>query len=341
MSSEITDILRASAREFISKSVPSGENGLEKSGITAELRKKLADQGFLNIALSPEGGGAGLEIEPYIAVLEEFSRVEPSIAMEIMLINSVAGKLLGHFEDGMEMLRKTASGEKSFIVSVPGEYVKNSVHSKEATLSGDVPVAVGGSPEYLIMNEPAGRTLLVRSGISFRKFQKPLGFRALSWGKVEIKDGQYEKVGDRSLENIFLSGINLEVSAIALGIAEGAIEKTIEYTKVRKVFNTSLKDFGPVASAMSRMKTEIELLRTAITSESVHENQEMIRHKSLELALNASRAAVQYHGGYGYFEAFGIEKLYRDSMTMKMMFGGLKQDLILHKKIYGSESGFL
>ena len=67
----------------------------------------------------------------------------------------------------------------------------------------------------------------------------------------------------------------------------------------------------------------------------------MIRHKSLELALNASRAAVQYHGGYGYFEAFGIEKLYRDSMTMKMMFGGLKQDLILHKKIYGSESGFL
>ncbi|MCL4332195.1 MAG: acyl-CoA dehydrogenase family protein [Candidatus Thermoplasmatota archaeon] len=110
MSSEITEILRTSVMEFVNKNVPSGENGLEKSGITPDLRKKLGEQGFLNLKLPAEAGGTGMDAESYIAVLEEFAKAEPSIAMEMFFLNSVAGRVLSHFEDGIELLKRAGRG---------------------------------------------------------------------------------------------------------------------------------------------------------------------------------------------------------------------------------------
>ncbi len=339
MSSEITEILRTSVMEFVNKNVPSGENGLEKSGITPDLRKKLGEQGFLNLKLPAEAGGTGMDAESYIAVLEEFAKAEPSIAMEMFFLNSVAGRVLSHFEDGIELLKRAGRGEISFMTAIPSEFSRISSHSTETTITSDVPIAAGGSSDFLLMTDQSGRTLLVKDKINVRKIQKPLGFRAITWGGVETKNSQYEDLGKGKLEEIFLKQVNLEITAMALGIAEGAIEKTLEYTKVRKVFNTPLKDFGPVAAAVTNMKGEIDLVKHSLDSERREENSEVLRHASLELALNSARTSVQYHGGYGYFESFGIEKFYRDAMAMKMIFGGLKPRELLYRKIYGSDSG--
>ncbi len=332
-------MLKGSAKEFVAKYVPQGENGLEKSGITKDLTKALAELGFLNMCLPAEAGGAALDEEPYLAVLGEFSRYEPSIAMEILLVNSVAANILSKFEDGLQALAKTGAGELGFIVSPPSPYARNSFHSDHVSLDAELSVVVGNGTDYMIVSDLDGRTLYVKDEIRFKRFPRPLGFRALQWGKAEAKKSQYESVGKGMLEEAFSSGMSRAVSSIALGIAETSIDKTIEYTKVRKVFNTPLKDFGPVAGAISRMKVEAELLRSGLAAQSV--DAEILRHKALDLALDASRTAVQYHGGYGYFEAFGIEKLYRDSMVMKMMFGGVDQDLLLYRKTFRSDSGII
>ncbi|MCL4332196.1 MAG: acyl-CoA/acyl-ACP dehydrogenase [Candidatus Thermoplasmatota archaeon] len=225
------------------------------------------------------------------------------------------------------------------MTAIPSEFSRISSHSTETTITSDVPIAAGGSSDFLLMTDQSGRTLLVKDKINVRKIQKPLGFRAITWGGVETKNSQYEDLGKGKLEEIFLKQVNLEITAMALGIAEGAIEKTLEYTKVRKVFNTPLKDFGPVAAAVTNMKGEIDLVKHSLDSERREENSEVLRHASLELALNSARTSVQYHGGYGYFESFGIEKFYRDAMAMKMIFGGLKPRELLYRKIYGSDSG--
>jgi len=137
--------------------------------------------------------------------------------------------------------------------------------------------------------------------------------------------------------------MDLEVAAVLLGIASGALNKAVEYSKSRTTFEHPLKDYQPVAFGLSDLRAEEELVRDFVYDVGGGTAaKEMARIKAAALAKRATNQALQVHGGYGYFEDFGIEKFYRDAMAFSILFNrGTEEMERLSNQIFGSRAGFL
>ena len=136
----------------------------------------------------------------------------------------------------------------------------------------------------------------------------------------------------------------LFVPASTLGTAKGALDKAIDYVKVRKTFERPLKDYGPVANGLSKLMAEYLALSQFM--DSVDEKDERgrlsLKTLSVDFAKRATKAALQYHGGYGYIEDTGVEKFYRDAMGLSILFQRPHHDSMrLSKEIFGEKSGYL
>jgi alkylation response protein AidB-like acyl-CoA dehydrogenase len=344
-------LLRNSVRDFAQKNIESIAVKIEQEGLSPETARSMASQGFMGARIPTEYGGTGLDERGYMIVLEELARCSPSAAVRVLITNSLFLPLVMPSEKSREILRDVASAKTSVAVDhcgpLEGHNRTSGVAIEGSHARGRVDYILNGSADAIIVaaNDPQNSLLLVKAGFKPVEEHPRLGLRGLDFSSLDIDSTDFEKLsenGSRLIEAA-VNDMDLEVAAVSLGIATGALAKAVEYSKVRTTFEHPLKDFQPVAFGLSLLRAEEEMVRDfAYKEHHAAAGKAMTRAKAVALAKNATNQALQVHGGYGYFEDFGVEKFYRDAMALSILFSrGTKEMERLSEQVFDSKAGFL
>jgi alkylation response protein AidB-like acyl-CoA dehydrogenase len=351
MSSEENQLLRSSVREFAQKNIEGISAKIERDGLRPETVMAMAAQGFIGARIPTELGGTGLDEQGYMIVLEELARVSPSAAVKVLITNSLYLPLVMATGKGKETLMDVASAKANATVAhadlLEGYREQTGVAVADSRAKGTKDYVLNSDAKLVILtaNGAPGKLLLVKGGVEPASDLTRLGFRGLRFSSVKVDSAEFEVLGENGQELLedAMNGMDLEVAAIALGITSGAVAKAIEYSKSRTTFEHPLKDYEPVAFSLSSLKSEEEMLRNFVYGEGLSGTAKaMARTKSTQLARNATKQALQVHGGYGYFGDFGVEKFYRDAMALPLLFSrGAKDMQRLSQAVFESKAGFM
>ncbi|MDD5543427.1 MAG: acyl-CoA dehydrogenase [Acidobacteriia bacterium] len=317
-----------------------------------EIMKKLGELGFLGIIYPPEYGGAGMGYQEYVVLVEELARVDPSVALSVAAHNSLCCGhiyLMGSEEQKKRFLSPLARGEKigawglteseagsdaggmkTTAVRKGDSYVLNG--AKTFTTHGgvcDTCVAMAvtdpskghkGISAFIIEKGTRG----FRAG----KHENKLGMRASDTSEVIFEDCQVPvenrlgKEGEGFTGSLrVLEGGRISIAALGLGIAQGALDVSLQYSQQRRQFGKAISEFQAIQWKLSDMVTEVNAARwmtyRAAWLYDQHKKttleSSMAKLYTSELAVRASNEAVQIHGGYGFIKDFPAEKFYRDS----------------------------
>lgn len=350
MISEEHEILRSTIREFVTKNIEPEALEIERNGISSALRKSIAAQGFLGAVVKPELGGSGLDEKGYLILLDELARASPSVAADVMLLNSFFYPLASLSEDGEKAVGEILAAGTGVTVGLnpvlEGYREKHDISDSSGKLDGNEHNLPNRNAASGILLTKDGKLVLVNNSDSFTGKEYSFGFRGLGLTDVKLNGAQAVTLKDKDGEeeiSAALDRADLSVSAVALGIVSGCLAKAIDYSRVRKTFGQSLSDYQPVAFTISSLKGEEEILRRSLYADDLDERSRlMLKIKALELAKRASKYALQVHGGYGYFEDFGVEKFYRDSTALASLFArSVKDHERLSEYVYENKAGFL
>ena len=350
---ENLQMIRESARQFaVSKILPHVMEWDESQHFPKDLMHEMGQLGFLGVLVPEQYGGAGLGYQEYITVIEEIAKVCGSIGLSVAAHNSLCtGHIMGfgNEEQKQKYLPKLASGEwigawgltepntgsdagrmKCVAVKDGDHYVINGTknwitHGK----SGEVAVVIARTGELL---DSRGMTAFVveRGTPGFRggKKENKLGMRASETAEMIFEDCRIHEsqvlgeVGDGFIQAMkILDGGRISIAALSLGIAKGAYEAAVKYSKEREQFGQPISNFQAIAFKLADMAVKIEgselLTRKAgylkDRNQKVTKMSAMAKYKASETAVEVSTDAVQIFGGYGYTKDFPVEKHYRDS----------------------------
>ncbi len=316
-----------------------------------EIAAKLGEMGFLGIIFPEEYGGANFNSIEYAIIIEEISRIDPSVGL---IVASHNGLCTNHiFSFGNEAQKKKylpdlTTGKKlgawgltenvsgSDAVSMATTAVKNRDH-----------YIINGSKVFITQGTVGEVTVVTavtnkenpKKGISAFILEK--GMKGFIVGKKENKLGMRasdtaELIFDNVLvpsENLIgkenegfdqvlkiLDGGRIAIAALSVGIAQGALDAVIKYSKERKQFGKYLADFQATQFKIAEMATEIDAARLLVykaaglkdAGQKFNLESSMAKLFASETAVRAANEAVQIHGGYGFIKEFPVEKLYRD-----------------------------
>lgn len=350
MLSEEHEILRSTIREYVQKSIEPESLNIERSGISVDLRKSISAQGFLGAVIKGDLGGSELDETGYSILLDETARASPSVAADILLLNSFFYPLASRSSEGITAIKQVLSSGKGSTVVIndilEGYREEGKIKVSSDGLTGIRTNIPNRNARVALLLTEDDRLVLLDDGSSFSVMDYSFGFRGLGLAEIDMKDVPFRTVLDGGGKDAMIDVMDksdLAVSSIALGMVSGCLKKGIDYTKVRKTFGQSLSDYQPVAFTISSLKAEEHILRSFLYSGDLDgKGKLMLKTRALELAKRASKYALQVHGGYGYFEDFGVEKFYRDSTALSSMFSRTVKDLErLSKYIYEEKAGFL
>ena len=346
-------ILKESIRNFAEKEIqPLIKESDEKGLWPEELTKKLAEMGLLGIVIPADYSGAGYSNVDYVIILEEISRVDPSVGLVVAAHNSLCSNhinLFGSEEQKKKYLTRLASGQTlgAWGLTETEAGSDASALKTRATKQGDHWV-INGTKLFITNGSLAEITVVMavtdpekeRQGISAFILEKGMkGFRA---GKKE------DKLGIRSAdtaelifedvkvpaENLIgeecagyrqamavLDGGRVSIAGFSLGIAAGALESSLKYAKERIQFKQPIANFQAIQWMLADGFTDLEAARLLTYRAAFMEDQgkkipkesAMAKLFASELAVRASSSAVQIFGGYGFTKDYPVEKFYRDS----------------------------
>lgn len=327
----------------------------ESQEFPMEIAKKLGDIGFLGIIFPEEYGGSNFSTMEYAIIVEEISKVDPSMGLTIAAHNGLCTNHIYSFAD--ETLKKKylpdlTSGRKlgawGLTENVSGSDAAGMATTAERKNGHYV---INGS-KLFITHGSVGETAVVtaitdkssgKNGISAFILEK--GWKGFKTGKKENKLGMrssdtaeliFENV-EVPVENLIgkegagfkqcmqiLDGGRIAIAALSLGIAQGALDASLKYAKERKQFGKSLSEFQGIQFKLSDMATEITAARLLVYKAAYHKDNKreinlsaaMAKYYASEIATKATGEAIQIHGGYGFIKEFPVEKLYRDVKLM-------------------------
>lgn len=324
----------------------------EAQTFPVELFHKLGEMGFMGVLVPEELGGSGLGYHEYITVIEEISKVDPSIGLSVAAHNSLCTNHIltfGNEEQRLRWIPKLASGEwigawgltehntgsdaggmNTTAVKDGDHWVLNGAKNFIThAISGQVAVVIARTGEK---GDSKGTTAFViekgTPGFSSGKKENKLGMRAsetaeLIFDNCRIPDAnRLGNVGEGFKQALaILDGGRISIGALALGIAKGAFEAALKYSKERHQFGKPISEFQGISFKLADMATEIEaselLLHKAAhlknNKKPVSKAGAMAKMYASEVCVRVSNEAVQIHGGYGYTKDFPVEKFYRDS----------------------------
>jgi alkylation response protein AidB-like acyl-CoA dehydrogenase len=317
-----------------------------------ELFHKMGELGLMGILVPEAYGGAGLGYLEYISTLVEISKVDGSIGLSVAAHNSLCTNHIlqfGNETQKQQWLPKLASGEwigawgltepntgsdagnMKTVAVKEGEYwvingAKNFItHGKSGNLT--VLMARTGEP-----GDAHAMTAFViprdTPGFSAGKKENKLGMRASETTELVFTDCRIHesnilgKVGDGFVQALkILDGGRISIAALSLGIAEGAYEAALAYSKERHQFGAAISSFQGIAFKLADMATEIEASRLLIyqagdmknKGQNVTKASAMAKYYASETAVKVANDALQIFGGYGYTKDFPAEKFYRDA----------------------------
>lgn len=351
--SETQNMIAQSIRDFAEKNIrPYIMEWDEAQIFPVPLFKQLGEMGFMGILVPEELGGSGLGYHDYITIVEEISKVDPSIGLSVAAHNSLGTNHIltfGNDEQKKKWIPKLASGEHigawgltehntgsdaagmNTTAKRDGDYwiVNGAKNFITHAISGDVAVVIVRTGEK---GDSRGMTAFVfekgMSGFTSGKKENKLGMRAsetaeLIFDNCRIPDAnRLGEVGEGFIQAMkILDGGRISIGALSLGIAKGAYEAALKYSKERHQFGKAISEFQGVSFKLVDMATEIEasellLYKAAFLKEQhrpVTTAGAMAKMYASEVCVRVANEAVQIHGGYGYTKDYPVEKFYRDS----------------------------
>jgi len=351
--SEVTLQIAHAARDFSQQHIkPYVMEWDESQEFPVQVFKELGKLGMMGVLVPEKYGGAGMSYYEYKVVIEEISKVCGSIGLSVAAHNSLCtGHILtfGNEEQKKKYLPKLATAEwigawgltepntgsdagnmKCTAVKDGNDWVLNGTknwitHGK----SGDAAVVIcrTGEPRK---SGNATAFIVERGtpGFSGGKKENKLGMRAsetaeMIFDNCRIPDSQrMGEVGDGFRQALkVLDGGRISIACLALGIAKGAYEASLQYSKERYQFDKPISSFQAISFKLADMATEIEaselLILQACDLKNRHENvtkvAAMAKYYAAEVSVKVANDAVQIFAGYGYTKDFPVEKYYRDS----------------------------
>jgi alkylation response protein AidB-like acyl-CoA dehydrogenase len=346
-------MIRQSARDFANNYIrPHFMEWDESQHFPIDLFRKMGDYGFMGVLVPEEYGGSGLGYQEYVTIIEEISKVCGSIGLSLAAHNSLCTNhilLFGSDEQKAKYLPKLASaewlgawgltepntgsdaGRMQCVAEKDGDYfvingAKNWItHGK----SGEVAVVIARTGELL---DSHGMTAFVvdrgTPGFKAGKKENKLGMRASETVEMIFENCRVHKSqmlgeeGDGFIQAMkVLDGGRISIAALSLGIAKGAYEAAVKYSKERHQFGKPISSFQGISFKLADMATNIraaELLtrdaaQLKVDGKSSTKASAMAKYFASETAVECATESVQIHGGYGYTKDYPAEKFYRDA----------------------------
>ncbi len=372
--SEELKMISLSARDFAEQYIrPHIMDWDESQYFPREVLEKAGEMGFMGIFIPEKYGGSGLGYHEYVTIIEEISKVDPSIGLSLAAHNSLCTGHIFYFGNETQKqkwLPKLATGEwigawgltehntgsdaggmNTTAVKDGDHYILNGTKNFITHgISGDVAVVIARTGEK---GDSHGMSAFIiergTPGFSGGKKEDKLGMRAsetaeLIFDNCKIpKDNLIGNEGDGFVQSLkLLDGGRISIGALSLGISKGAYEAALKYSKAREQFGKPISSFQGVSFKLSDMATEIaasELLIHKAASmkdkgEKVTTIGAMAKMYASEACVKISNDAVQIHGGYGYIKDFPVEKFYRDSKLCTIGEGTTEiQKLVISRNI--------
>ncbi len=361
-------------RDFAEKEIrPKMMEWDETQEFPVEVFKKLGELGLMGAVIPQEYGGSGMSYNEYVVVVSEIAKVCGSIGLSVAAHNSLCTNHIYMFaneEQRKRWLPKLTTAEwigawgltehntgsdaggMNTTAKQDGDYwvLNGAKNFITHAISGDIAVVIARTGEK---GDSRGMTAFViekgTPGFSSGKKENKLGMRASETAELIFADCRVHK--DNVLGNLgegfiqamkILDGGRISIASLGLGIAKGAYEAALAYSKEREQFNQPISNFQAIAFKLADMATDIEASELLIYEAAdlkdkglpVTKVSAMAKYYSSEVAVRVSTDAVQIFGGYGYTKDFPAEKFYRDSKLCTIGEGTSEiQKLVISREI--------
>jgi alkylation response protein AidB-like acyl-CoA dehydrogenase len=371
--------VRALAREFAEREVaPVIHRFDEAQEFPHEILAKLAGTGLMGALVPEEYGGAGLDYVSYALAVEELNRVDASVGITMWAHNSLCTNhiaLFGSPEQKAAYLPRLARGEAlgAWGLTEPGSGSDAAAMRSRAVPAGDGFVLNGskafitnaGVAEITVVmavtdpargNKGVSAFILERGtpGFTVGKPYRKLGLHASNTAELHLDNVRVPAralcgARDRAFVDTMqvLEGGRIAMAAMAVGIAQGALDEALKYMKQRSAFGRTLAEFNGLQGMIADIGTEVEAarlltLRAAVLKDAGRPAKtaaSMAKVFASEVAMKAATKALQIHGGAGYIAEFPIERIFRDAKLTEIGEGTSEiQRMVIARDILGARS---
>lgn len=369
-------MIQKAARDFANDVLKPGviERDEHQKFPTAEI-KQLGELGFLGMMVDPKYGGGGMDTISYVLAMEEISKVDASCSVIMSVNNSLVCWGLEQFgteEQKQKYLVPLAKGEiiGAFCLSEPEAGSDATSQRTTAVEDGDHYI-LNGTKNWITNGNSASVYLVIaqtypekgHKGINAFIVEKgmpgfvvgpkenKLGIRASDTHSLMFTDVRVPKanrIGEDGFGFKFamktLTGGRIGIASQALGIASGAYELALAYSKERKAFGKTISQHQAIAFKLADMATQIEAARLLCLKAAWHKDQHMdyglsssmAKVFASKVAMDTTVEAVQVHGGYGYVKEYHVERLMRDAKITQIYEGTTEvQKIVISRSILG------
>ena len=359
-------MIQQAARDFAQNECLSGViERDEKQQFPKEQIEKLADLGFMGMMVKPEYGGSGMDTISYVLAMEEISKVDASVSVCMSVNNSLVCYGLqeyGSEEQKQKYLTPLAQGKKdgelyigAFLLSEPEAGSDATSQKTTAEDKGDH-YLLNGTKNWITNGNSASVYLVIAqtdpakgskginafiveknwAGVAVGAKENKLGIRGSDTHSIlfnDVKVPKENRIGEDGFGFKFamktLAGGRIGIAAQALGIASGAYELALAYSKQRKAFGTEIMNHQIIQFKLADMATKIEAARLLCLKSAWEKDNHidytlsssMAKVFSSETAMWTATEAVQIHGGYGFVKEYHVERLMRDAKITQIYEG--------------------
>ncbi len=354
-------MIQKAARDFAQNELKPGViERDEHQKFPAEQIKALGELGFMGMMVDPKYGGSGMDTLSYVLVMEELSKIDASTSVAVSVNNSLVCwglETFGNEEQKQKYLIPLAKGEKlgAFCLSEPEAGSDATSQRTTAVDMGDYFLLNGtknwitngsSASTYLVIaqTDPAKgskgiNALIVERGMEgfiVGAKENKLGIRGSDTHTLlfnDVKVPKANRIGEDGFGFKFamktLSGGRIGIAAQALGIAAGAYELSLEYSKQREAFGKPISQHQAIQFKLADMATEIEAARLLVYKSAWQKDQHldygtssaMAKLYASKVAMETTVEAVQIHGGYGFVKEYHVERLMRDAKITQIYEG--------------------
>ena len=372
--SEEHKMIRDAARDFAQNELlPGVIERDENQAFPHEQIKKMGELGFMGMMVSPEYGGGGMDTVSYVLAMEEISKIDASASVVMSVNNSLVCwglEKFGNEEQKQKYLKPLATGEiiGAFCLSEPEAGSDATSQKTTAKDMGDHYLLNGtknwitngnNASVYLVIAQTdvekghhGINTLIIEKGMDgfvVGPKENKLGIRGSDTHSLmftDVKVPKENRIGEDGFGFKFamktLSGGRIGIAAQALGVASGALELALQYSKERKSFGKPICEHQAIAFKLADMATEIEAARLLCLraawqkdmGQDFSESSAMAKLFSAEKAMRITTEAVQIHGGYGFVKEYHVERLMRDAKITQIYEGTSEiQKIVISRSI--------
>jgi alkylation response protein AidB-like acyl-CoA dehydrogenase len=338
-----------------------------------EKIKQMGELGFMGMMIDPQYGGSGMDTLSYVLAMEEICKVDASAGVIMSVNNSLVCYGLNEYgseEQKQKYLKPLASGQiiGAFCLSEPEAGSDATSQKTTAEDKGDY-YLVNGTKNWITNGESSAVCMVMaqthvelkhkgincliiekgQEGFEVGKKEDKMGIRASDTHSLmftDVKVSKENRIGTEGFGFKFamntLNGGRIGIAAQALGIAAGAYELSVKYSKERKTFGKPISEHQAIQFKLAEMKTKIEAARLLVYKAARDkdmgldyvESAAMAKLYASEIAMWVTTEAVQIHGGYGYVREFHVERMMRDAKITQIYEGTSEiQKLVIAREI--------